>query len=44
MFYGTRDCENMSTVANRKDVIMQNCSVKKWMPFLQYALEKRAKN
>jgi hypothetical protein len=30
MFYGKRDCENMSSVTSRKDFITQNCSVKKW--------------
>jgi hypothetical protein len=29
MVYGMRDCKNMSSVKSRKDVIMQNCSVKK---------------
>jgi hypothetical protein len=26
--YGTRDCEDRSSVTSRKDIIMQNCSVK----------------
>jgi hypothetical protein len=27
MFYGTGDCENMSRVISRNDIIVQNCSV-----------------
>jgi hypothetical protein len=28
-FYGILECKNISSVTNRSDVIMQNCSVKK---------------
>jgi hypothetical protein len=39
MFYGIIDCENMSRITSRKDIIMQDCSVKKRMSFLPQALK-----
>jgi hypothetical protein len=29
-FYGTRDCENMTSVTSRNNFIMQNYSVNMW--------------
>lgn len=43
MVHGARDCTNMSSGTSNKDVILQKCCTKKWMPFLHYAQKRQVK-